>query len=367
MKILLAPDKFKGSLSASTVCRIITRGLHDILPDIEVVQCPISDGGDGFSDVLRSALNGKWIPCTAQDANGQTRETRYALCGSTAIIEMANASGLRHIAHDQIDIWQANTFGTGEMMRHAIEISGAKRIIMGIGGSASNDAGCGMAAALGVRFLDSDGNPLPPTPRALTNVASIDDSKRIPLPEIIVACDVDNPLLGPHGATTTYAPQKGARKNDIPALETLLDKITTLTQGTHEAALPGAGAAGGLGFGLMKFTRAQLMPGFDLVATELKLPQLIADADIVITGEGRLDNQTITHGKGPAGVARLARDAEKYLVAIAGSIQDGAESPFDLALALHQPDIRSLAETIKQSENLLMERAQEIARHLDNT
>ncbi|BDS08366.1 glycerate kinase [Oceaniferula spumae] len=358
MKILLAPDKFKGTLTAEEVCAIMQRGLHSVLPDADIVSCPIADGGDGFAEVLRSQLNGAWVECPAHDALGRPIDARYALCGDTAVIEMSEASGLWRVAENVRDIWRSSTLGTGEMMRHAIEQSRVKRIIMGIGGSATNDAGCGMAAALGVRFLNDRGDELDPTPSELKHCGKIDISERLTLPEVLIACDVDNPLLGNEGATRVYGPQKGVVENDFGQWDDYFELLVTLTDGGTAAMIPGAGAAGGLGFGLIQFCGARLLPGFDLVAQEVGLMEKILACDVVITGEGRLDAQTL-HGKGPAGVAEMARDAGKKVFAIAGSVECEPLHLFDGAYALHH-DSRTLEESMQRSEELLMVAAVEL-------
>ena len=368
MNILLAPDKFKGTLSAQRVCELMERGLRRALPEANIVSCPIADGGDGFAELLRAQLGGEWVECQVQDALGRPLLARYALCGDSAVMEMSEASGMRHIPEGMADIWSANTLGTGEMMRHAIEHHDVRRIIMGIGGSVSNDAGCGMAVALGVRFFDAAGERLEPMPKNLMQCASIDDSERIRLPEILVACDVDNPLLGSEGAVRVYGPQKGASQDDIEPLEKLLSHIVDLSKGGDAAELPGAGAAGGLGFGLLQFGGAQLVSGFELVAAETGLLEKIRGCDVVITGEGKLDAQTL-HGKGPAGVASMARAAGKRVAVIAGLVElagyasaEAAEL-FDHICAVHDGS-RPLEETIRCGEALLMEKSAELAREL---
>ncbi len=275
---------------------------------------------------------------------------------------MSEASGIRLVPEEMRDIWQANTVGTGEMMRHAIEHSGAKRIILGIGGSVTNDAGCGMAAALGARFLDADGNELEPSPRELLGCVRIDVGDMLELPEILAACDVENPLLGDDGATHIYGPQKGAGEEDVVQLDSLLGELAGLAGGAELVTVPGAGAAGGLGFGLMQFCGAELVPGFDLVARETGLLEMIRSADVVVTGEGKIDAQTL-QGKGPAGVAELARDAGKKVAAVAGIIEPAALHLFDYGYALHD-ETRPLEETIRRGEELLEAAAVELAEAL---
>jgi len=362
VRILLAPDKFKGSLTAAEACAIMERGLRLVLPDAEIVSCPIADGGDGFADILRANLDGEWIECPAHDALGRPITARYVICGDTAVIEMSEASGIRLVSENERDVWRSSTRGTGEMMRHAISESGAKRIIMGIGGSATNDAGCGMAAALGVKFLNDCGEELDPTPMGMKDCVGIDFSKRLKMPEIIVACDVENPLLGNQGATRIYGPQKGVIEKDIEPLEQWLSQLVKLTDGVESANIPGAGAAGGLGFGLIQFCGAELLSGFDLIARETRLLEKIITADVVITGEGKLDAQTLD-GKGPAGVAIMAREAGKKVFAIAGIVETAPLHLFDCAYTLHDSS-RSLEETISRSEELMEACAAELVREL---
>ena len=310
-KILVACDKFKGSLSAPEACAAIARGLARRWPEAVIKACPIADGGEGFAAALEGPLRGRWVDAPCHDALGRLVRARYLAAESTegvlAVLEMAAASGIWRISNNERDILRANTFGTGELMRHAVEQTQAKRLILGIGGSATNDGGAGMAAALGVRFLDSNGQPLAPSPGIWgSRLARIDVGKRIALPPVTVACDVASPLLGPSGATRVFGAQKGADESSIPVLEAALEALVNAAGGEVAATRPGSGAAGGLGFGLLHFAGASLVSGFDLLADLTGLAERIAEADLVVTGEGSLDEQTLA-GKGPAGVARMAR------------------------------------------------------------
>ena len=311
MRILIACDKFKGSLAASAACAAIARGMRKRFPDAEIDECPIADGGEGFAEALAAPLGGQWVEVAAHDALGRPVMAKYLLTRTdgkvVAVMEMAGASGLWRIGEGERDILSANSCGTGEMIRHAIEISGAEKIVIGLGGSATNDGGAGMATELGVRFLDANGNAIKPSPGALAGcLAKIDLSGYRKPPPIVVACDVDSPLLGPLGATRVFGPQKGADAATMPILEAALEAIVRCSAGEQTATRPGSGAAGGLGFGLIHFAVAEMMPGFEIVASLSGLEKRIEAADIVITGEGSLDAQTLA-GKGPAGVARLAR------------------------------------------------------------
>jgi glycerate kinase len=318
MRVLVACDKFKGSLSAAEACAAVGRGLG---MGWNLDLAPIADGGEGFIAALTRDGSGRRITAPVSDALGRPVAAEYALLGSgedrTAVIEMAAASGSWRIAADDRDIRRATTVGTGELIRHAVTHSNPRRILVGLGGSATNDGGAGMAHALGCRFLDAGGRALDPWPAELARVAAVDESLRIQLPEIIVACDVDNPLLGPNGATRVFGPQKGASPRDLEFLEAVLGRLVAACHGETEAQIPGAGAAGGLGFGLVRFARARLVSGFEVVATALDLPARIAAANLVITGEGSLDAQTLA-GKAPAGIAKLAAAAGVPVVAVAG-------------------------------------------------
>ena len=334
MRVLLACDKFKGSMGAAEACGAIRAGLAESwTADI----CPIADGGEGFTETMLAGNGGTSVSALCRDALGRPVEAAYGIYRSgsetVAVMEMSAASGIWRIAAHERNPRRATTYGTGELMRHAIEVSGATRLLVGIGGSATNDGGTGMAAALGTRFLDAQGRALEPVPEALAALHAVDESARISLPEIIVACDVDNPLTGPRGASAVFGPQKGAAPEDVSFLDALLERIAAISGGKEAADTPGAGAAGGLGFGMLRFGGARLVPGFDLVAEALGLAVRIASADLVITGEGSLDSQTLG-GKGPAGVAALARAAGVPVLAIAGRVEPVARPLFDAALSL---------------------------------
>ncbi len=317
---LIACDKFKGSLDATQACIAIQRGLGDAW---SVDLCPIADGGEGFVSAMVTALAGSMVTVPCHDALGREIIAEYGIVVKDgkriAVMEMAAASGMWRIATHERDVMRSSTFGTGEMMRHAMQIHHVEQIIMGIGGSATNDGGAGMAAALGVKFYDASGKLLDSTPSALRELERIDFSELMTLPEIFVACDVDNPLCGPRGASAIYGPQKGACADDVRFLDKLLEKIALLTDGQSQAAIPGSGAAGGLGFGLLRFCLARLLPGFEMVASMIELHERISPADLIITGEGSLDEQSL-FGKGPVGVARLCSALSKPCVAVAGKV-----------------------------------------------
>lgn len=325
MNILVAPDKFKGSLSAVAVVAAICRGWKAVFPEDTLEAAPIADGGEGFAEALCLALGGEWVSVSACDPVGREIEARYAWVEKdrVAVIEMSETSGLWRLKAGELAPLRANTFGTGQLIRDAA-MRGAKTILVGLGGSATTDGGVGMAAALGYRMLAADGTELEPIPANLSAIARIDRSAAIALPEIIAACDVQNPLLGPRGTARVFAPQKGAEAACVEQLETHLAKLAAVVAtdlGVDFRETPGAGAAGGIGFGLLSFCGAKMQSGFDLVAEVLRIEERIAACDLVITGEGRLDTQTL-EGKGPAGIAALARKHGKPVLALAGSITD---------------------------------------------
>ena len=329
-RILVACDKFKGSLDASAACAAIARGLGTRFPEASIVQYPIADGGEGFAAALEEPLGGRWIEMESQDALGRPITARYLIAdtpeGRLAVMEMAEAAGMWRIRPEERDVMNSSTFGFGRMMRHAIEEQGAARLVIGIGGSATNDGGAGMAAALGVEFLDARGEKLAPTPAGLhATLARVDTRALIPLPQVTVACDVENPLLGPQGATRIYGPQKGADETTLPQLEAVLAAMVDLQHASTNAKQAGAGAAGGLGFGLLHFAGAELVPGFDLLASLTGFETKIIEADWVITGEGSLDAQSLM-GKGPVAVAKLAARHGKQVHAFCGRAEAAVQS-----------------------------------------
>jgi glycerate kinase len=364
MRILIAPDKFKGSLDARSVAENIAIGLREVLPDAELDIMPVADGGEGTASAISQACGGKEISCRAHDALGREIEARYfwQADSQTAVMEMSAAAGLWRIAPDERDSLHADTFGVGEMIKDALG-RGAKEIFIGLGGSATNDGGFGVAQALGFRFLANEHEI--ETPAELVNLARIKKPAHpIPIP-IVAAVDVRNPLLGPRGATRTFGPQKGGTAEELEILEAALTRLAEVVAsdlGCDFRDTPGAGAAGGLGFGLMSFCGATIKSGFDVVAELIGLKAAIANADIVITGEGRLDEQTL-EGKAPAGVARLARESGKRVFAIAGSSNEAPalRDQFEAIVTLARPPLTA-EESVARAAELLQERARELAR-----
>ena len=374
MRILIAPDKFKGSLSGLQVAENIALGIRDVIPDAQIEIAPVADGGEGTAEVICKARGGEWVTCHAHGPLGNPIEARYVWLSenASAVIEMSEAAGLRALKDGVRDVLRANTFGVGEMLLDGAK-RGAREIIVGLGGSVTNDGGFGVARALGFRFFmaeherELDDGPVDLIELARIEspvVAGVSPAKfsqmqpaRLPLQlKIIAACDVKNPLLGENGATRTFGPQKGASLDQLEILERALTRLADTV--THELGCdfrnnPGAGAAGGLGFGLMSFCSGELRPGFDVVADAVELHEKIRTADVVITGEGKLDRQTL-EGKAPAGVARLARKFGKRVFAIVGraAADQHVRDAFD--------GVYELGGSIPQARELLRERAREL-------
>jgi glycerate kinase len=368
MHILIAPDKFKGSLSARDVAENIALGLRDVLRDAKIAIVPMADGGEGTAEVICDALGGSWLKCKAHDPLGREIDARYAWIADRklAVLEMSEAAGMRRLSESERDPVRATTFGVGEMILNAAQY-GAREMIIGLGGSATNDGGFGMARALGFRFDYEHEQEHERKVTFLLHLTKIAKPKDFILPKIIAAVDVRNPLLGENGATRVFGPQKGVADNKIDNLERALAKLADVVSrefGVDYRDEPGTGAAGGLGFGLMSFCGARIRPGFDVVAEAVRLESKMKDVDLVITGEGSLDRQTL-EGKTPAGVARLARKLGKRVFAIAGRTDENRQvrELFDEVYELSEPGV-SEREHIKRAAELLRERAQELAKAL---
>ena len=354
MRILIANDKFKGSLPAEKAGCHLKNGLKTAFPDAEFDICPIADGGEGTALAMTTALAGEWTRTPTLDAQGRPIEAPFGWVGSsaTALMEMSAASGLAIVQDIELNPLKASTLGTGLLIDAALQ-KGARRILIGIGGSATNDGGLGVALALGYTFKKA-GRPFSPSLETLLDADQVEKPAALPACELIVACDVDNPLLGPRGATRVYGPQKGVR--DFTWFEQRLEHLADLARrdlGVDPRDIPGAGAAGGLGFGLMAFLGGRLVSGFDMVATQVGLEARVAAADLVVTGEGRLDEQSL-QGKGPVGVARLARRLGKKIVGVAGSVDDSAalRAQFDRLIAI-KPAAMPLDEAMRRTGELI--------------
>jgi glycerate 2-kinase len=330
MKIVLAPDSFKESMTATEAVTAMRAGVHAVIPDAECVGVPMADGGEGTVDAVVDALHGRHIEEEVVGPLGETIKARYGFVPlrQLAVIEMAAASGLELVPPNQRDVLRASTFGVGQLISSAMD-RGAEELLIGIGGSATNDGGAGMLTALGASFLDADGAPLQPGGAALRHLDRIDVSgldPRLRDTRIHVASDVTAPLLGPTGASAVFGPQKGATPADVEILESALTQLSTVTARTLGTANPqrrGAGAAGGLGFALVEFLGAESKPGVDEVAETVGLEQAVRGADWVFTGEGSVDAQTVM-GKTPFGVARVAARAGARVIIFAGRVASDA-------------------------------------------
>ncbi|WP_370368263.1 glycerate kinase [Catenulispora sp. GP43] len=317
--VLLATDKFKGSLTAAEATAHLAAGLRRAVPGLGIRTIPVADGGEGTVDAAVEAGFAR-VLTRATGPTGAPIEAEFAVRGDTAVIEVAEASGLRGLPRGEAAPLSASSYGTGELIRAALD-AGCTRIILGLGGSACTDGGAGLVQALGARLLDADGEELPPGGAALARLARVDLTESVRIRELIVACDVDNPLLGPNGAAAVYGPQKGATAEDVALLDAALANwarvVTNSTTYTDFAQTPGAGAAGGIGFAALALLGARLEPGIDIVLDLADFPAKAAGARLIITGEGSLDRQSL-RGKAPAGVARAAARSGVPVVAVAG-------------------------------------------------
>jgi glycerate 2-kinase len=363
MRILIAPDSFKNALSAMEVAKNIKAGLLRSVPDAEIELLPMADGGEGTVEAVIDSTGGRLINYTVKDPLMRSIKSSFGITGDgrIAVIEMASASGIQLITSEESNPWITTTYGTGELIRAALD-EGCREFLLGIGGSATNDCGMGMASALGIRFLDYSGNPVGQGGGNLDKVVSIDKSgldTRISESKIRVACDVDNPLTGPVGASFVYGPQKGANTEMVEQLDNNLSHFAKLIQkqlGKEVENIPGAGAAGGLGAGLIAFLDAELVQGVSVIAGITGLGESVAKADLVITGEGKIDSQT-QYGKTAWGVAQAAKKHDKPVIAIVGTIGEGAEVLYDKGIdyivSINDRQL-SLEDSIKKTPELLI-------------
>ena len=365
MRILIAPDKFKGCLAAVDAAQALMRGLRANRPRAHFDLCPLADGGEGTVDALVAATRGKITQHTVTGPLPEMKvQASIGMLGDsqTAVIEMAQASGLALLRKDQFNPLAATTFGTGELMKKAAELN-ARKLILGIGGSATTDAGIGCAQGAGLPVLLADGEPTHPTEplcgRDMDRVVLIKNGRgsAVESLDITVACDVGNPLFGPNGAAHIFGPQKGATPEMVRQLDEMLRNLATRLNRLDVAAEAGAGAAGGLGFGLRAFFGAKLLSGFDIVASAVGLRERIARADLVVTGEGKLDASSLA-GKTAVGVARICKELGKPCVAVAGVVEESS----NLFKSTHA--ISELAESgddsIKRAPELLQQIAVQI-------
>ncbi|MGS0738052.1 glycerate kinase [Pseudomonas sp. GG8] len=371
MKIVIAPDSFKDSLSAQAVANAIAGGLAEVWPDAELVQCPMADGGEGTIEAVLAACDGQWMSATVSGPLGVAVEAQWGWLEQTrtAIIEMAMASGLQLLTLEQRDACLSSTYGTGELIRAALD-AGAQRIILAIGGSATNDAGSGMLSALGVRFLDGNDQPLIPNGQALAQVQRIElDGLDARLRDVRfeVAADVDNPLCGLQGASHIFGPQKGASPQQVLELDAALGHFadhSALVLGYDVRDQPGCGAAGGVGFAAKAYLNATFHPGVEVVADLVGLAYALDGADLVITGEGCFDAQTL-RGKTPFGVARIARRKGVPVIVLAGTLGEGYADLYahgiSAAFALTSGPM-TLGYACRNAASLLHDRARDLAR-----
>jgi glycerate kinase len=368
VRILIAPDKFKGTLSAREVAEAIATGLRDVFPNVKIDLVPMADGGEGTAEVIGEAFGASWINCKAHDPLGREIEARYGWVTKvkTAVMEMSETAGMRRLQPNELSPEIATTFGVGEMILDATK-RGAGEIIIGLGGSATNDGGFGMARALGFQFESEEEEE---QVLDLVNLRKIEKPRDLKLPKIVAAVDVRNPLLGQNGATRVFGPQKGVTPDKIDKFELSLLKLADVVAkefGFDHRNEAGAGAAGGLGFGLMSFCGARVRPGFDVVAESVALESRMKNVDLVITGEGSLDRQTL-EGKTPAGVAQLARKFGKRVFAFVGRATEEPDvrDLFDGVYQNARPAM-STEENMKRAAELLQDSARQLAQNLKKT
>ena len=371
MNVLLCPDSFKDALSADEAAKAMAKGIKRAVPSAITQLCPLADGGEGSLDALIATTRAERRTLTIKDALGRPRQAAWGWLDEqrTAFIELAEASGLQHLTREERNALHTTTYGVGELFLAALE-AGATHALLLLGGSATNDAGAGMLQALGATLLDAQGQPLPRGGAALQQLATLDLSTLDPrLADLHVeaAVDVDNPLLGEHGASAVFGPQKGATEGDVAILDRALGHFADLTAkalGRDERELPGAGAAGGMGFAARCFLNATLTPGIEMIMQQANVARLLNEADVVITGEGRLDGQSLA-GKTPIGVARVAKRLGKPVVVLAGSLGDGwqacTEEGVTATFALAD-GLMTLEQALPRTAELLADRCESIAR-----
>lgn len=380
MRVLIAPDSFKGSLSAPAAAAHMAAGLRAVFPEAVCDPAPLADGGEGTAEILALAAGGRLVSEESLDPLGRPLKAAWALLDeSSAVVDCAAASGLPLLvkSRDERDPARACTYGTGVLIRAALRAlhasgGGEKRLIIGLGGSAANDGGAGALRALGLRFLDASGRDLPPGGAALARLASIDTRSLDPLlarTRILLAVDVDSPLTGPEGATAVFGPQKGVAPEQVEALDAALAvfaRVAAQAGGRDLAALPGAGAAGGLAAGLLFFSGASLRPGVELVLEAVNFRARARQADVILCGEGRTDAQS-ARGKVVAGVAREALALSRPLLVVSGSLGPGAERLYGLgvtALASAADGPRSLPDSLREAGPLLERAVERVFRAL---
>lgn len=363
MKILIAPDSFKGSATSRRAAEAIGEGVHVVFPDAELIEIPVADGGEGTVEALTDSMNGKIISKIVKGPLGESVDAEYGILpGNIAVIEMASASGLPLVPDNKRNPLITSTYGTGQLISDALD-RGCREIILGIGGSATNDGGTGMARALGFGFLDSSGKELPEGGGSLVDVADIDDSgmdKRIFETNFLIACDVTNPLTGPEGASNIYGAQKGASPEDINHLDKGLGRLAEIVNNKYCRAnenMPGAGAAGGLGYGLVEFCGGELKSGIEIVLDLIKFDDYLDGVDLVISGEGRIDGQSI-YGKVPVGIACRAKKKDIPVLVVVGDIGPKIDAVYDHGIDAVMSSVNkamSLEEAMSRAYELIVD------------
>ncbi len=371
MKIVIAPDSFKDCLTSPDVAKFIEMGIRNVFPDASIKLVPLADGGEGTVVTLVTATNGKIFHKKVHDPLMREITAHFGVLGDgeTAVIEMASASGIELLEKNERNPWKTTSYGTGELIKHALNKS-CRKIIIGIGGSATNDAGTGMLQALGIQFLDANKREIEPGGGALKELASIKTDKldqRLKQSKIIIASDVLNPLLGKTGASAVYGPQKGADTDMVRRLEANLQHFADVVrqqQGVSVENIQGSGAAGGLGAGILAFLPSEIKPGFDIVKEVVELEKHMQGADLVITAEGKIDSQT-AYGKTPAGVAGIAGKYNIPVIAFAGIVEDGINELYKKGFRAIIPITNkpmNLDESMKKAGELLIMAAEQSMR-----
>lgn len=367
LRVVVAPDSYKESLSAAEVAAAMAQGVRQAAPRAEILCVPMADGGEGSLDAVLAATSGLRRHATVNDANGRPCEAAWGWLGEdTAFIEMAEAAGLERIPAEERQPLQAGTYGVGQLILQALD-AGARRIVLGLGGSATTDGGAGLLQALGAHLFDAEGGELPPGGGALQRLARIDTLRldpRLAKVKFEIAVDVDNPLCGERGAAAIFGPQKGATAADVEFLDKALARFATVCSektGRDESQTPGTGAAGGVGFAIKTFFQAEFRPGVELIAELARLDEALQGAQLVFTGEGRMDRQTLL-GKTPAGVARHGQRHGAAVIALAGSLGEGYEALYEVGITAAfsvMSGPMSLAQACEDASTLLRERARD--------
>lgn len=369
MKILVAPDKFKGVLTARQAAESIAAGIREELPAAQIEIQPVADGGEGTADVICGALNGVWRTVASHNASGESCQAHYCWVAkvNAAVFEMSEVAGFKRASTKSVDLERLSTFGVGQIMLDAVR-AGVREIIVGLGGSTTNDGGFGMARAFGYEFLDSNGEALPQNVLALTKLHHIEKPETaLGAVKIFAAADVMNPLLGPEGATRIFGSQKGANASQIEELEKALTNFADVVErdlGVNARDCAGAGAAGGLGFGLISFCGAKIGSGFEFIAKVIDLERKMSEADVVVTGEGSLDCQTLA-GKAPGQVAAMASRLGKKVFAVVGRTDEDERlrTMFDGIFEVAK-DGRIDSEHVRRAPDLLRRGGRALGEHL---